>query len=310
MLTYEDYVNNLPISNNEKNIYLHVDEDEFYVNQQSNIQIITYINQCLKKNNIYMLTRLYLLFNNFVGYNFTNRLINGIKEKKYNDTQIYKYILKHPEEHFKNKKNPKLCSQYSYTFEELALKINLLDPTNCKYLDFGCGECYKTSLFGNKLKIPNKNIYGTDIKFWGPYTTTNRNDKINFKFIEDNKIMYNDDYFDVISCILVLHHIQDDEQNKILKEIKRVLKPNGLLIIIEHNIINDYDHIIVDIEHSMYEHINNESLHSYSKYFNKMQLNYLFLQHDFKLIDESPIYNSLYFETRYDSPYWFVYQNN
>jgi 2-polyprenyl-3-methyl-5-hydroxy-6-metoxy-1,4-benzoquinol methylase len=52
--------------------------------------------------------------------------------------------------------------------------------------------------------------------------------KIEFRLIQNNKLPLSDGEVDVVYCISVIEHISDFEQT--IKEIHRVLKPNGLLL--------------------------------------------------------------------------------
>lgn len=53
--------------------------------------------------------------------------------------------------------------------------------------------------------------------------------------IQDNRIPADDDSFDVVFTACVFHHIPHDEHDFWLKEILRVTKPGGRLVIFEHN---------------------------------------------------------------------------
>jgi len=89
-----------------------------------------------------------------------------------------------------------------------------------KFLDIGCGD-------GKFLRIVRKlgmECYGVD-------PNTDEINEINLKImpIELEKAEFNDNIFDVITLNHVIEHV--DNPNKILKEIKRILKPRGTIII-------------------------------------------------------------------------------
>ncbi len=56
--------------------------------------------------------------------------------------------------------------------------------------------------------------------------------------ITDNRIEVPDKSVDIVFSSCVFHHIPFDLHNDWLQEIKRILKPNGLFIIFEHNTLN------------------------------------------------------------------------
>ncbi|MDF1498143.1 MAG: class I SAM-dependent methyltransferase [Patescibacteria group bacterium] len=101
--------------------------------------------------------------------------------------------------------------------------LKLLDPKkNDIILDVGCN---KGSLV-KALRDFSNEIYGCDI---------NREAIINsdidgLKVISIEKIDYNDNFFDKIVSSHVIEHIED--LKKTIKEIERVLKPNGICIFI------------------------------------------------------------------------------
>jgi len=106
----------------------------------------------------------------------------------------------------------------------------LLQPTD-KLLDFGCGTGRFTMATGSFCR----EYQGVDL---------NRNaidyckrefplHWANFTYLEDDKLPFPDDYFGTIMSVTVIQHITDDWKwwNK---ELKRVLRPLGRYVIIDH----------------------------------------------------------------------------
>ena len=115
------------------------------------------------------------------------------------------------------------------------------------YLDIGCSTGDKTIAIGKFLNA--NQIHGADLKcFDGPIE---RQDGFHYQEIkEDGTLPYDDDTFDVISLLHTLHHIEDKE--RILSEIRRVLKADGILILREHDLKSEFDKKLVDVEHFVY----------------------------------------------------------
>lgn len=151
-----------------------------------------------------------------------------------------------------------------FTFDVLRF-INIPIKT---YLDFGCGDCDVTERCGKSLKLDKEHIYGADINEWGNYNDKSRKmDKINFIKIEPSKPLdFPDKFFDVISCFMVLHHVNDLEFT--LKELKRLLSDDGLLYVTEHMITNYMEKMLTDIEHSIYEIAYRENTNYHNTYIN------------------------------------------
>jgi len=94
-----------------------------------------------------------------------------------------------------------------------------------KILDIGCGSYPYFLIF---TKFENK--YGLDpsLKI-SEISEKNLNLRV---FDVTKKILpFTDNYFDVVTMLAVFEHIEHDKLNFILKEIKRVLKKEGKLII-------------------------------------------------------------------------------
>ena len=89
-------------------------------------------------------------------------------------------------------------------------------------LDIGCGN-------GRNLNYKNKIMIGNDLSFQQLKQCSNKNfitqcDMLNLPF-KDNS-------FDAILSIASFHHLSDiDSRHKCLLEIKRILKPNGKILL-------------------------------------------------------------------------------
>ena len=100
------------------------------------------------------------------------------------------------------------------------------DPS-IKVLDYGCGrgEIIKSA------RSKNINMYGADI-FHGGQSVPQHLLEIGLlgdiiREIHNDQIQFADNTFDIIICNQVFEHVRD--LDKVLKEIHRVLKPNGML---------------------------------------------------------------------------------
>lgn len=93
---------------------------------------------------------------------------------------------------------------------------------NSLVLDVGCGTGINTV----KLKNKTKNIIGLDVKNF-----IKNEHKDSFKFVKGDgkKIPFKQNYFDFVTCWDVIEHIKED--SLFLREIFRVLKPGGLLLL-------------------------------------------------------------------------------
>ncbi len=203
-----------------------------------------------------------------------------------------------------------------------GIKIN-------KYLDVGCGNGLYAISLGKLLKLEKNNIFGTDVSNFSEQGEWGREkyiDKFVFKELELNKpYPFDDDSVDLITMKMVLHHVQNIDFT--LKEIKRILKNKGLLVIIEHDSFTYADYMLNDIEHGFYINVfkTNTLDESYlnltsknkkkdvlgvSKYYSWPELGHIILLYDFEYKMGRPYNNSITMSTNATRPFSFIFQLN
>lgn len=97
---------------------------------------------------------------------------------------------------------------------------------NMRVLDFGCGTGILQEQLVRRFKV---NAYGIDIsKEAIKYCKKRGLSKV--KIFNGKKIPFQANYFDLVTAIDVIEHIEND--NYILGEIKRILKKNALAILL------------------------------------------------------------------------------
>ena len=328
MIHKNDYFKYIDVNDNITNCqkkmlkYYFNNLNKIYTNKKSNIQVKTLIVNCHKYNMITKIAKIKNLFNTFFDKEFTNILFHKLLKEKLNDLDLINYILNNKHKYKnKNNKNNSVCNNWTYIIEYIILiykKINKensldIDFSKIKYLDIGCGSGNKTNKIANELKLDYKNVYGADIYKWGPYNQHEYSHKFNFIEILNNKIKLEDNSIDFASCILMLHHVTNLEL--LLEEIKRTLKPNGILLIIEHNNYDDYDNLILDVLHMLYGYLydkNNRYLiePDYSQYFNSFTWNYILEKHGFNVLNSNSLFIELSNDIRYDNLFYSFYINN
>lgn len=105
-------------------------------------------------------------------------------------------------------------------------------------LDVGCGTGYWGRQL-NKILPRDTNIIGVDqeVEWIKKAESICKNEGLNnrYKYIVGNadKIPFDDNCFDIVTCQTLLIHISNVKD--VLKEMTRVLKPGGILVLIEPN---------------------------------------------------------------------------
>jgi SAM-dependent methyltransferase len=152
-----------------------------------------------------------------------------------------------------------------------------------------------------------------DIRSIRRFNQKNIKHDFHFKYILNDKLDFPDNSFDIITCFFVLHHILD--LDKIMKEIRRVLKPGGYILILEHDNHDDYDNILLDILHLLYGiYVDKNKLYlknpDYAQYYNFMEWDYIFQKYGFKYIKSNYLFQEISHVVRYDNIYYAFYQKS
>ena len=170
--------------------------------------------------------------------------------KEFSDIEIYAilhnlYKAEYGEEKMKkNLKNSLLKgSQNRYTFVKHIIQKHYNKP-NINILDVGTEDCSFMYLLKKQGKSYAINVETED---FSSYIT----DKSCVKSYDGINIPHKDNSIDIIISTMVIHHMNDAVTT--LKDVHRVLKPEGLLIIKEHDSDNEYTEIIIDAVHFIYE---------------------------------------------------------
>jgi len=156
-------------------------------------------------------------------------------------------------------------------------------------VDFGGGQGLFLNYMCEKLDtnkcyvIEKKNdefVYSNEI--------ISKNKNINYMYWDDKIFDLEDNSIDCCCAIQVLHHIDDKLIDTVIKEFYRILKPNGIIFLVEHDVINEELKINVDSDHHLYYILNDQirllkekkiiniknCIDNYEKYINIEYINY------------------------------------
>jgi ubiquinone/menaquinone biosynthesis C-methylase UbiE len=314
-----------------------------YPDSSSNQQISTFLKKISKKRKKYFqLNRFYVLLTNFVSNQYASKLLNILsKNPNITDREFINLLQnaspkdKTPMKYLSNNyfnNNSDICPEKLYMFQNIYLDFKKIfkkiyqipmnekniKKLNYRYLDIGCGSGTKTIEVAKQFHIPKTMVYGTDIYSWGPYLS-NKDFPFSFKYIlENGKLDFPDNYFGFVSCFLTLHHVPN--LTLLLQEIKRVLIPNGLLLIIEHDVTDMYDGFIIDIQHMLYSYMYDSYKNPkeyknyienplYSRYFSTNEWDYVLYKNKFYFEYANVLYTSISYELNYDNQFVAIYKN-
>lgn len=106
--------------------------------------------------------------------------------------------------------------------------LKVIKPVNGYVLDVGChGGTFTKVILG---KVGGSKIYGIDISNSAIKEAKNKIPDGDFRVGDVQKLPYNSKFFDAVFCLEVLEHV--DSPEKVLAEIKRLLKKDGYAVIL------------------------------------------------------------------------------
>lgn len=146
------------------------------------------------------------------------------------------------------------------TIDMFRLNLRLGDIKKCvsssyldqvkSVLDFGGGS----GDFLHHLKQQQTTIveaFVLDIKKWYSKEHEQRYSDLKYVFVHTLDLPFPTQSLDMITVFQVFHHL--DNMMYTLKELKRVLKVGGILVVREHDCTSLVDKLAIDVEHLIYE---------------------------------------------------------
>jgi SAM-dependent methyltransferase len=111
-------------------------------------------------------------------------------------------------------------------------------PQSMKWLDVGCGQGQLLSIAGGSFKQATGCDPSADMLSSNPSFTVQQQPS-------PVELPFSDGSFDFVTAVCVYHHVHGQDRNLLTAEIRRVLAPDGLCCIIEHNPRNPVTRAIV-----------------------------------------------------------------
>jgi len=117
------------------------------------------------------------------------------------------------------------------------IKNNIIDVTKIKIMDVGCGHGL-IHPFLSKHEDLCVEIHAVDMAASVIDYARKENPTVSYKVHNGKDLPYKANSFDLAYTICVMHHVPPQDWKEFLKEMKRVIKPGGLLVVFEHNPYN------------------------------------------------------------------------
>jgi len=211
-------------------------------------------------------------------------------------------------QHFfiKNNIDPIQTRSNLYLLRTLLILNNikyLLRNERIRILDLGCGYGYNTCIINSLL--PESEVTGVD---YGKYCKKSwyliKKKGFNIKFIDSDarRLPFGENFFDIVITMGLLEHIGEEinqiafkkklEEKKCIREVNRVLKPNGFLML--NYLPNKYSYIEFMTKHFLHRLSN---IYFHPKKFTKKEISSLLKESGFQVINLTRVHflPSLYY---------------
>lgn len=115
------------------------------------------------------------------------------------------------------------------------------DTAELSVLDVGCG----VGLIERYLVPRFRRLCGVDIAVEAIREAKQTAPEATFLEYDGSTLPFRDDEFDVAFAVCVLHHVAEADWQALMAEMRRVVRPGGLIAVFEHNPLNPVVRIIV-----------------------------------------------------------------
>jgi ubiquinone/menaquinone biosynthesis C-methylase UbiE len=130
----------------------------------------------------------------------------------------------------------RVAGLYDRMFESMNKGLRVLGvrlyipPRGGSILDVGCGTGVHLETYsGYKCELHGIDTSPSMLKIAGERL----GNSADLRQVDATKLPYEKDSFDLIFCMLVLHEMDDDVRSRVLSEMKRVLKGDGRILLID-----------------------------------------------------------------------------
>lgn len=126
--------------------------------------------------------------------------------------------------------------------------------TTSRVVDFGGGDGHVLANFGQYFGISPENLICVEQSANDWSESYSHPNESAITYLEWNNIHANipDNSIDLAIIMVSLHHMSDETIKSVIKNVKRILKPTGTVLIKEHDIRSNLDMVIVEWEHHLW----------------------------------------------------------
>jgi SAM-dependent methyltransferase len=115
------------------------------------------------------------------------------------------------------------------------------DPQELDALDVGCG----IGLTDRHLTGRFRTLTGSDVSPGVLETAARANPGVRYELAERGRLPFEDARFDLTFAVCVVQVVHPEERPRFVAEVARVTRPDGLVVVFEHNPLNPLTRLVV-----------------------------------------------------------------
>ncbi len=115
------------------------------------------------------------------------------------------------------------------------------EPTSLTFLDVGCGVGVTDGFLADRVR----DLHGVDVASEAVERAAVTNPQVTYAAYDGQNLPYEASRFDVAFAICVLHHVDPEARLDFHRELRRVVRPGGLVVLFEHNPLNPLTRVAV-----------------------------------------------------------------
>jgi len=115
------------------------------------------------------------------------------------------------------------------------------NPADLRFLDLGCGVGLTDAFLVNRVKSVN----GVDVAEGVLAKARDRLPAVDYTCYDGRQMPFADNAFDVSFAMCVFHHIVPQNRSSVVREMVRVTRPGGIVVVFEHNPLNPFTQLAV-----------------------------------------------------------------
>jgi SAM-dependent methyltransferase len=123
----------------------------------------------------------------------------------------------------------------------LELAREIAAPAELDVLDVGCGVGLTDTLLAPAVRT----LHGVDVSEQAIGEAARRNPHVEYRVGDAARLPYPDEAFDLTFAICVLHHVGHAERLALVREMRRVTRVGGRIVVFEHNPLNPLTRVVV-----------------------------------------------------------------